>query len=275
MPALSDTFTLANGVHVPKIGLGTWQIPEGEAAYAAVRYALENGYRHIDTARAYGNERSVGRAVRDSGLPREAVFVTSKLPAEVKTAEGARQAIESTMAALDLGHLDLYLVHAPWPWSDIGRDCREGNRIVWKVLEDFYGSGRCRAIGVSNFDVADLASLQETWEVVPLVNQIKVYVGHAQDALTRHCQERGILVEGYSPLATGALVEHAKLAALARKHGATVPRVCIRYLLQRDVLPLPKSTHPEYIRQNADVDFELDADDMAYLDGLDGIVPIT
>ena len=135
---LSDSFTLANGVHVPKIGLGTWQIPEGEAAYAAVRCALENGYRHIDTARAYGNERSVGRAVRDSGLPRDEVFVTSKLPAEIKTAEGAMRAFEGTMAALDLGHLDLYLVHAPWPWSDIGRDCREGNRIVWKVLEGLY-----------------------------------------------------------------------------------------------------------------------------------------
>jgi diketogulonate reductase-like aldo/keto reductase len=275
MRALDDSFTLANGVRIPKIGLGTWQIPEGEAAYAAVGCALVNGYRHIDTARAYGNERSVGRAVRDSGLAREAVFVTSKLPAEVKTAEGARQAIEGTMAALDLDYLDLYLVHAPWPWNDIGRDCREGNRTVWKVLEELYRGGRCRAIGVSNFDVADLASLQEAWEVVPLVNQIKVYVGHAQDALTRHCQQHGILVEGYSPLATGALVNHARLAPLARKYGVTVPRLCVRYVLQRCVLPLPKSTHPEYIRQNADVDFAIDAADMAYLDGLAGIVPVT
>lgn len=275
MPALSDSFTLANGVRIPKIGLGTWQIPEGAAAYEATLCALRSGYRHIDTARAYGNEASVGRAVRDSGLPRDEVFVTSKLPAEIKTADGAMRAFEDTMAALGLGPLDLYLVHAPWPWSDIGRDCREGNRIVWRVLEGLYRAGRCRAIGVSNFDVADLASLQETWEVAPLVNQIKIYVGHAQDALTRHCRQSGILVEGYSPLATGALVAHAKLAAIARKHEVTVPRVCIRYVLQRGALPLPKSTHPEYIRQNADVDFELDADDMAYLDGLDRIVPIT
>lgn len=275
MPALTDVFTLANGVRIPRIGLGTWQIPEGPAAYDATLCALRSGYRHIDTARAYGNEASVGRAVRASGLRRDEVFVTSKLPAEVKTAAGAVHAFESTMAALGPEPLDLYLVHAPWPWSDIGRDCREGNRIVWKVLEDLYRSGRCRAIGVSNFDVADLASLAETWQIQPHVDQIKVYVGHAQDALTRHCQGRGILVEGYSPLATGALVGHGKLAALARKHGVTVPRVCIRYALQRGVLPLPKSTHPEYIRQNADVDFELDATDMAYLDGLDGIVPVT
>jgi len=275
MRALGETFGLANGVRIPRIGLGTWQIPEGAAAYDATLGALRSGYRHVDTARAYGNEASVGRAVRDSGLPRDEVFVTSKLPAEIKTADGAMRAFEATMAALGLERLDLYLVHAPWPWNDIGRDCREGNRVVWKVLEGLYRGGRCRAIGVSNFDVADLASLAATWEVQPLVNQIKVYVGHAQHALTRHCQERGILVEGYSPLATGALVRHATLAPLARKYGVTVPRLCVRYVLQRDVLPLPKSTHPGFIAENADVDFVIGPEDMAYLDGLDQIVPIT
>ncbi len=275
MRALEDSFILANGVRAPKIGLGTWQIPEGPAAYDATLCALRNGYRHIDTARAYGNEASVGRAVRDSGLRRDEVFVTSKLPAEVKTADGAMRAFEGTMAALGPEPLDLYLIHAPWPWSDIGRDCREGNRIVWKVLEGFYREGRCRAVGVSNFDVADLASLAATWEIQPLVNQIKVYVGHAQAALTRHCQERSILVEGYSPLATGALADHATLAPLARRYGVSVPRLCIRYVLQRGVLPLPKSTHPDYIRENADVDFEIGPADMAWLDGLDAIVPVT
>jgi len=270
MAALDEDLELANKVRIPRIGFGTWQIPDGDPAYDATLFALRNGYRHIDTARAYGNEASVGRALRDSGLPRAKVFVTSKLPAEVKVAETAQERFEQTMSALALEQLDLYLIHAPWPWSEIGKDCRAGNRAVWKVMEALYTSGRCRAIGVSNFNVADLTDLMEVCEITPHVNQIRFHVGHTQEDVTHFCRERGILVEAYSPLATGRLLGDARLTGIASKYGVSVPRLCIRYTLQRGTLPLPKSTHPEFILQNANVDFVISADDMAYLDGLRG-----
>jgi len=196
------------------------------------------------------------------------VFVTSKLPAETKDIEGAQQKFEQTVRALALEQLDLYLIHAPWPWSEIGKDCRAGNRAVWKVMEGLYTSGRCRAIGVSNFNVADLTDLMEVSTITPHVNQIRFHVGHTQEDVVRFCRERNILVEAYSPLATGRLLGNARIAAIAHKYGVSVPRLCIRYALERGTLPLPKSTHPEFILQNADVDFAIAPDDMAYLDGL-------
>lgn len=269
MPALTDTFTLSNSVTIPKIGFGTWQIPDGNETYDSVRTALDAGYRHIDTARAYGNERSVGRAVRDSGIPREDIFITTKCPAEVKDAEGARHAFDQSTKLLDLGPIDLYLIHAPWPWNAIGSDHRAGNIEVWKVFEEVYEQGLTRSIGVSNFEVADLESLIDATEVVPHADQIRWFVGNTQPETTAYCQERDILVEGYSPLATGRLLDNEDIAAIAAKYGKSVAQVSIRYLLQKDVLPLPKSTTPERIRENADVDFELSPEDVATLDALD------
>lgn len=268
MPALTDTFPLANGVTIPRIGFGTWQIPEGQVAYDATRAALDAGYRHIDTALAYGNEASVGRAVRDSGVPREEVFVTTKLPAEIKTADGAREAFERSSSGLDLGPVDLYLIHAPWPWTDIGSDHRAGNTEVWKVFEELYEAGRTRSIGVSNFDTGDLEHLLSTTDVVPHANQIRWFVGSTQPETTAWCEQHGVLVEGYSPLATGGLLDDAAIKEVADRNGRTVAQVAIRYLLQKGVLPLPKSTTPSRIRENADVDFELSPDDVAVLDGL-------
>ena len=269
MPALTDTFTLSNGVTIPRIGFGTWQIPDGSATYDAVRTALDVGYRHIDTARAYGNEASVGRAVRDSGVPREEIFITTKCPAEVKDAAGARHAFERSTAALDLGPVDLYLIHAPWPWNAIGSDHRAGNIDVWKVFEELYEAGSTRAIGVSNFEVADLESLAAATSILPHANQIRWFVGHTQPETTAYCRERGILVEGYSPLATGRLLKSRDIAAIADKYGKSVAQVSIRYLLEKDILPLPKSTTPSRIAENAAVDFELTAEDLAVLDALD------
>lgn len=269
MPALTDTFTLSNGVTIPKIGFGTWQIPDGPETYDSVRAALDAGYRHIDTARAYGNEESVGRAVRDSGIAREELFITTKCPAEVKDAEGARHAFGRSEELLGLGPVDLYLIHAPWPWSDQGSDHRAGNIEVWKVFEELYESGRARAIGVSNFAPADLESLTAATDVVPHANQIRWFVGNTQPETTAWCREHDVLVEGYSPLATGRLLEDEDIAAIAEKYGKSVAQVSIRYLLQKDVLPLPKSTTPSRIVENADVDFELSAEDVAALDALD------
>jgi diketogulonate reductase-like aldo/keto reductase len=268
--ALTDTFRMANGVEIPKIGFGTWQIPDGSEAYDSVRTALDAGYRHIDTALAYGNEESVGRAVRDSGIDRGEIFITTKLPAEIKDADGARRAFDRSQRGLDLGVIDLYLIHAPWPWTAIGSDHRQGNIAVWKVFEELYRDGRTRAIGVSNFSVADLESLTAATDVLPHANQIEWHVGKTQDETTRWCQERGVLVEGYSPLATGRLLRGGALDEVAERVGRTPAQVAIRYLLEKDVLPLPKSVTPERIRQNADVDFELDADAVAALDAITG-----
>lgn len=269
MPFLTDTFTLSNGVTIPRIGFGTWQIPDGPATYDSVRTALDAGYRHIDTARAYGNEESVGRAVRDSGVPREEIFITTKCPAEVKDAAGARHAFERSTALLDLGPVDLYLIHAPWPWTAIGTDHRAGNIEVWKVFEELYDADKTRAIGVSNFVVDDLEDLIAATDVVPHVDQIRWFVGHTQPQTTAFCRQHDIRVEGYSPLATGKLIRNSDIAAIAEKYGRTVAQVSIRYLLSRDILPLPKSTTPSRIVENADVDFELSAEDLAALDALD------
>ena len=269
MPALTDTFTLSNGVRIPQIGFGTWQIPDGPQTYDSVRAALEAGYRHIDTARAYGNEESVGRAVRDSGIHRDEIFITTKCPAEVKDAAGARHAFERSHALLDLGHVDLYLIHAPWPWTAIGSDHRAGNIEIWKVFEELYDADKARSIGVSNFVVNDLEDLIGATDVVPHANQIRWFVGHTQPQTTAFCQQHDIRVQGYSPLATGALIRNRDIAAIAEKYGKSVAQVSIRYLLQRDILPLPKSTTPSRIVENADVDFELSAEDVAALDMLD------
>ena len=269
MSALTDTFTIAGDVAIPKVGFGTWQIPDGPEAYDSVRTALDAGYRHIDTALAYGNEESVGRAVRDSGVDRDTIFITTKLPAEIKDADGARAAFEKSQRGLDLGVVDLYLIHAPWPWSDMGSDHRAGNIEVWKVFEELYGDGRARSIGVSNFSVDDLESLTAATDVVPHANQIRWFVGSTQEETTRWCQERGVLVEGYSPLATGRLLEGGTLDDVAQRVGRTPAQVALRYLLEKGVLPLPKSVTPKRIQENADLDFTLDADAVAALDAIE------
>lgn len=268
MAALTETFALANGVQIPKIGFGTWQIEDGEPAYDSVTAALAAGYRHIDTARAYGTEASVGRAIRDSGLARDEIFLTTKLPAEVKEYDQAKASWAKTLAALDMDYVDLYLIHAPWPWEDMGKDCRAGNIEVWRAMEEVYAAGHARAIGVSNFAVTDIESLVAASTVPPLVNQIRWFIGFTQAEVTTFCKANGILVEGYSPLATGAILDNEQVRAIADKYDRTVAQLCIRYLLEHDVLPLPKTTSAARMGENADVDFAISSEDLTYLDGL-------
>ena len=265
---LTETYTLSNGRRIPKVGFGTWLLQEGDECYHAVADALRLGYRHIDTARAYRNEASVGRAIRDSGVARADVYVTSKLPAEAKDYDRAVEEFETTMAEIGLDYLDLYLVHAPWPWDEIGKDCRKENRQIWKAMEQFLASGRVKAIGVSNFDPGDLDSLLPACEVKPMVNQIRWFVGLDPAATVAKCAEHGIVVEAYSPFAHGLIVNHPEIAEIATRYGVSAPQLCIRFLLQRGAVVLPKATRTAHIEQNADLGFEISSDDMAVLDAM-------
>jgi diketogulonate reductase-like aldo/keto reductase len=271
MSTLNDTYTLNTGAKIPKIGFGTWQIPNGDDAYKSVLMALKNGYRHIDTARVYGNEESVGQAIKDSGVARDDIFLTTKLPAKIKDYDGAVEAFETSISTLGVEYVDLYLIHAPWPWSEQGADYTEGNIEVWKAMEEFYKSGRTKAIGVSNFNVSDIQAILDNGTVKPAANQIKFYIGSTQEEITQFCQSNDILIEAYSPLATGRILNNPEVQQLAEKYDKTVAQISLRYTLQRGTVTLPKSTHEEYIMQNANLDFEIDAGDMAYLNDLQDI----
>lgn len=267
MAILSETFTLVNGIKIPKIGFGTWQISNA-AVYDAVSVALKTGYRHIDTARAYGNEENVGKAVRDSGLKRDEVFITSKLPAEIKGFKEAHVSFDKTIRNLGLPTLDLFLIHAPWPWNEMGSDHTAGNIASWKAMEEIYKEGKARSIGVSNFSESDIQAILDHCDIVPMVNQIRLFPGHMQQDLTKFCRNHNILLEAYSPFATGRILNHEALLKIAVKYKVSVAQICIRYLLQKELLPLPKTTHPNRIVENAAVDFVIAETDMEALDSV-------
>jgi diketogulonate reductase-like aldo/keto reductase len=265
MSILERTFTLANGVQIPRLGLGTWFIDDDRVA-EAVRSAVGIGYRNIDTAQAYGNERGVGEGIRTSGADREDLFVSTKLAAEIKDHDGAVAAIEESLERLRLDRIDLMLIHSPQPWDDFrGGDYAEGNRQAWRALEEAHRAGRIRAIGVSNFLQSDLESLLETAEVVPHVNQLLVHAGNTPSALLDYCRSQGILVEAYSPIAHGEVLDEPDVRAMAEKYRVSVPQLCIRYALQLGTVPLPKTADPEHMRANAQLDVEISDADMAVL----------
>ncbi|WAL39476.1 aldo/keto reductase [Brevibacterium sp. BRM-1] len=269
MSILDETYTLADGSPIPKLGLGTWMIDDDRAAQA-VREAIEMGYRNIDTAQAYGNERGVGEGVRTSGVARERLFVSTKLAAEAKDYDTATAAIDESLATMGLDYLDLMLIHSPQPWDDFrGGDYAQGNREAWRALEEAQTAGRIRSIGVSNFLEADLDNILAAASVAPQVNQLLVHAGNTPEALLAYCAEHDILVEAYSPIAHGEILDNADLDAMAHRYGATVPQLCIRYDLQLGTVALPKTANPEHMRANAQVDFEISAEDMAALRRLD------
>lgn len=264
----NQTVTLATGASVPMLGAGTWQIPNDEA-HRVVLEALEAGYRLIDTAAAYRNEEGVGRAVRESGIARGDIFLTSKLAAETKGYKETLAAFDQTMEALGLEYLDLYLIHAPWPWDDMGGDYTVQNLESWRAMEEIYRSGRARAIGVSNFMPEHLRPLLNACTVAPHVNQISFYAGHIQRACVSFCEEKNIAVEAYAPLATGAVFKQPLVHTLAEKNGVTPAQLCIRYCLQKGHVAIPKSTHKERLIENAKLSFDIPAEDMQALDALD------
>lgn len=266
---LNETYTLSNGVEIPKLGLGTWLIDDDKAA-DAVHAAIEIGYRNIDTAQAYGNERGVGEGVRTSGVARDELFVSTKLAAEIKDYDGAVAAIEESLIKLGIGYLDLMLIHSPQPWDDFrGGDYSEGNRQAWRALEEAHRAGKIHAIGVSNFLRDDLENILGSGTVAPHVNQILVHAGNTPAELIEYCQDRGILVEAYSPIAHGEILNNEHLTAIADKYDVSVPQLCIRYTIQLGTVSLPKTANPEHMRSNAALDFVIAEADMQALRDFD------
>ena len=265
---LNETYTLANGHPIPKLGFGTWFIEDGIAAQA-VQDATAIGYRNIDTAQAYGNERGVGEGVRASGVPRDELYVSSKLAAEIKDYAGAVAAIDGSLAAMGLEYLDLMMIHSPQPWNDWrGGSYAEGNREAWRALEEAHDAGKLRSIGVSNFEQADLENIFSVCTVPPQVNQVLVHVGNTPTELLGFCTENNLLVEAYSPIAHGEILGNEEVRVMAERYSVTVPQLCIRYTLQLGTVPLPKTTNPEHMRTNSDVDFVISDADMETLHGM-------
>ena len=269
--SLTDTFTLANGIKIPVIGFGTWQTPDGDVAYQSVLDALKAGYRHIDTAAAYGNEASVGRAIKDSGIPREELFVTSKLWNDSHSYEAAKIALDKSLDLLGLDYLDLYLIHWPNPLIN-RRDWDKANAEAWRYMEDAYTEGKIRAIGVSNFQIEHLEALLKTATIRPMVNQLFINPSDLEQDVVDYNKAHDILTEAYSPLGTGSLLAVPQINDIAAKYDKSAAQVLVRWSLQHGFLPLPKSTHAERINQNAAVfDFELTDAEIATLDQLEGV----
>lgn len=263
----NNTLTLNNGVKIPQLGLGTWFIEDAKVA-DAVKEAVKLGYRHIDTAQAYGNERGVGEGVRNCGVKREELFVVSKVAAEHKTYEAAMTGINETLEKMGLDYLDMMIIHSPQPWVEVNQsDDRyvEGNREAWRALEDAYKAGKLKAIGVSNFKQEDIESLLETATVKPMVNQILLHISNTPIELVEYCHKNGIAVEAYSPIAHGEILNQPEIKAIADKYGVTVPQLCIRYTLQLGAISLPKTANPEHMKSNSEVNFEISAEDMEVL----------
>ena len=263
---LQETYKLENGVKIPKLGLGTWCIDNDKAAQA-VRTAVALGYRLIDTAQAYKNEQGVGEGIRSCGVPREELFVASKVAAELKTYEAAAASIEETLKKMGLDYLDQMIIHAPQPWSEF-RDTKRyfaENKAVWRALEDAQAAGKVRVIGVSNFLQDDLENLLSDCRVQPMVNQILLHISNTDQELLNFCKEQHIQVEAYSPIAHGEALKNPVIAQMAKKYGVSAAQLCIRYVLQLGTVALPKTADPQHMAENAAVDFVLTSEDMAAL----------
>ena len=268
MNALTDSHILANSVGIPCVGFGTWQIPDGEMTVQSVLTALEAGYRHIDTAAAYKNEKGVGDAIKKSGIAREELFITSKLWNSERGYETTLAAFEKTMKKLQLETLDLYLIHWPAAKGDPA-EWQKANLDTWRAFEHLYHQKRIRSIGVCNFLPHHLKPLIKDATIQPMVNQIELHPGFMQEETLEFCRSHNILIEAWSPLASGKILTDTTLTAIAKMYGKTVAQLCIRWCVQNGTLPLPKSVTPSRIRENARVfDFEILDADMATINAM-------
>jgi len=263
MNKLTDTFELYNGVKVPCVGYGTYLTPDGEIAKNCVKEALNVGYRHIDTAFVYGNEKAVGEGIKASAVSRDEIFVTTKHWVTMRGYEKAKEAIDISLNNLGLDYLDLYLIH--WPCVEkVSPDWKEINASTWRAFEEAYKDGKIRAIGVSNFQKKHYDALAELCDIKPMVNQIEFHPGYTQPETVEYSKEKGMIVQAFSPLGCGAVLGDELLAAIAKKYNKSVAQICLRFVLQSGLNVLTKSVTPSRIIENAQIfDFELAAEDMA------------
>ena len=263
---MDKDLVLLNGRIIPTLAYGTWLIPNDIAA-ECVKNAIEAGYRHIDTAQAYGNEVGVGEGIRLSGIKREDIYVTTKVMAEFKTYDEARISMEDSLKRLGLDYVDLILIHCPQPWREFRGPKRyfEENIQVWKALEEFYLAGKAKAIGISNFLVDDIENITNNCSIKPMVNQILCHIGSTPVDVIKYCHENGIVVEAYSPMGHGRILDNELIVKMAEKYGVSVAQLCIKYTLQIDTVSIPKAKSKQHIIENTKLDFEISQEDMVEL----------
>ncbi|PWJ50781.1 aldo/keto reductase [Faecalicatena contorta] len=267
MKSIYDCYTLNNGVKIPCVAFGTFKAAQ-ENNKKVIATAIETGYRYFDTASYYGTETYLGEAIRDSGIPREEFFLTSKMWKDEMGYENTKRAFELSLKTLGTDYLDLYLIHWPLPSPDF-QEWKQLDLETWRALEELYEGGRVRAIGLSNFLPHHIENILEHCKVRPMVNQIEFHPGYSQEAAVRYCQERGIQVQAWSPLGRMRISEEPLILELAEKYKVSASQVCLRYAIERDVIPLPKSSSPERMRQNQDLfNFKISKADMYRLETL-------
>ncbi len=267
MTIFDETLTMNNGLKIPKMALGGWEIPDAETP-KAVEAAIQMGYRHIDTAQAYGNERGVGEGVKKSGIGRDKIFINSKVAAEIKNYKEAKTSIDETLEKMGLDYLDMMIIHNPQPWNEVNQSSDrhfEGNLETWRAMEDAVKEGKLRTIGVSSFEKEDLDNLIKNSSTKPAVNQILVHIGETPMDLIDYSQVNDIVVEAFSPIAHGAALNNPEIKKMADKYGVSVPQLCIRYDWQLNCVVLPKSANPAHMKSNADIDFVISNEDMEKL----------
>lgn len=258
---------LVNGVKMPEIGFGTWKAPNDEVTTEAVKTAIQCGYRHIDAAAVYNNEKFVGEGIRQSGVKREELFITSKLWNTIRGYDETISAFNKTLEDLGVEYLDLYLIH--WPVPKDSRDTYiEKNAEAWRAFEYLYKQGKVKAIGVSNFKEHHLEELMERCEIKPMVNQIEFHPSYIQKDIVDYCTEQNILVQGYSPLANGKVFKCDEIKSLADQYNVSIAQLCVRYALQHNIVPLVKSVTKERIEDNLKVDFIIKDEDMKLIDSI-------
>lgn len=256
-------------MQIPKLGFGTWLIDNNRVT-AAVKKALSAGYRHIDTAQAYGNEKGIGEALRQTSVPREQIFITTKLAAEIKSYDSAIRAIDQSLQDLSLDYLDMMLIHSPQPWAQFrnGEHYFTGNLAAWQALETAYDAGKIKAIGVANFEQEDLDNILTNGRIKPVVNQILLHISNTPLDLLHYCEKKRILVEAYSPIAHGQILQNKSIKRLANKYQVSISQLAIRYCLELGALPLPKSENSKHIVENTAVDFKISPTDLKTLEEL-------
>ncbi len=268
----NETYKLSNGIEIPLLGLGTWLLDDEQAAQA-VRDAVSLGYRHIDTAQAYMNEAGIGEGIRSCGVAREKLFLTTKVAAEAKTYDAVTESIDESLTKMGLDYIDLLIIHSPQPWKEFREENRyfEENKEAWKAVEDAYKTGKVKAIGLSNFLQDDIENILSSCEIKPMVNQILAHVSNTPLELIEFCQKKGILVEAYSPIAHGAVLDNEEVKVIADKYGVSVAQLCLRYDIQLDLAVIPKTANPDHMKINADLDFVISDADMEILKNVEPI----